>query len=136
MAAFNATECVYQVDADWIDRTRYVYKHGAITVLSEPLTTVGEAKAKIQKALDAFQITMPNYQLLERRNLDKPVPGAELFAHRMGNPDEMQVFEIAVFWPVGESMWVFRVQAPLAAEEACRHVMDSFFESYEPVEAS
>ncbi len=135
MAAYQATECVYEVDADWVDRTRYLYKNGPITVLTELLAPLAEAKPKVQKALDFFRVNMPNYELLERRNIDQPVAGSELIAHRMGVPGDAELFEAAVFFPIGDGMWVFRVQGPLTFEETCRHVLKSFFDSYEPVEA-
>ena len=55
MAAYHATECVYEVDADWVDRTRYVYKAGPISVLTEVLAPLAEAQPKVQKALDFFR---------------------------------------------------------------------------------
>ena len=128
---FDATECIYQVDDDWVDETRYLYRSGEVFALCEPVSSVADGKAKIEKAIEIFRLSAPQYELLERRSLERPVRGAELLAHRIGGDD---VFEIAVFWPIDDTMWAFRVRGPLAAEDSCRDTMQGFLESYEPVE--
>lgn len=132
MTAFFATECIYEVDDDWVDETRYVYKNGDVVAICEPVSPVAEAKAKIDRALEIFRVSTPDYQLLERRGIDRPVRGAEILTHKIGGEG---AFETAVFWPIGETMWAFRVRGPLADEDGCRQAMDGFLESYEPVEA-
>ncbi len=134
MRSFQATECTYEVEADWVDHTRYVYRAGELLALCEPFSSAADGPALIQKALDRFRVSMPGYELAERRSIDRPTEGAELFSQRFGGPRAL--FEISVFWRVGDVMWVFRVQGPPAEHERGMRAVESFLESYEPVEAA
>lgn len=133
MATYEATECAFQVDAGWKDQTRYLYQNEEIIVVSEPFASVAETSVAIEKVLERFRVSVPGYELVERRKLDQPGEGAELVAHRLGGPTPR--FEIAVFWPIEDTTWSFRVQAPPASEERCRMALESFLQSYQPVEA-
>lgn len=133
MVAHQATECAYEVDADWVDRTRYLYKDGDVVAVSEPFAPVAESAAAIERVLQRFRFSVPGYELLERRRIDHPVPGAELLAHRLGG--DVALVEVSVFWPVGDTTWAFRVQGPPSTEARCRAAVESFLETYQPVEA-
>lgn len=133
MATYEATECAFQVDDSWKDQTRYVYQDEEMLVVSEPFASVAETTTAIETVLGRFRVSVPGYALVERRKLDQPVEGAELVAHRLGGPTPR--FEIAVFWPIADTTWSFRVQAPPASEERCRAALESFLQTYQPVEA-
>lgn len=133
MDAFHATECLYAVDEGWTERTRYAYKAGDLVAISEPFASVAEGRAAIDAALNRFRISTAGYQLLEHHRLNQPVEGAELVTQRFTSPRTL--FEITLFWPVGEVLWMFRVFGPPDTEAQCREAMASFLESYESMEA-
>lgn len=132
MEAFHATECLYVVDEGWVERTRYAYKSGDIVAISEPFAAVAEGRAAIDAALDRFRISTAGYQLLEHQRSSRPVEGAELVAQRFTSPRAL--FEITLFWPVGDVLWMFRVFGPQDSEPQCREAMAGFLESYESTE--
>lgn len=132
MTLHTCSECVFEVDSDWIDDTGYVYEHGDVRVVTGPFCLLATWPGKLDKAAEHFRLAVPDYELVERRVVDRPVPGAELFAHRVGG--SIGRFEVSVFWPLGETIWVFRARAPLASEDLCWRATESFLETYEPTE--
>jgi len=85
----------------------------------------------VAEALETFRLSVPAFELLERTALDKPAPGAELIALSVGG--NLDVFELSIFWPIGDRYWVFRARGPRALEEPCREAANSFLETYQPV---
>lgn len=132
MRLCNATECVFPVDDGWVDHTGYAFQADDMTVVIGPFSPRDGWREKVDEALERFRLSVPAYELVERRPLDKPAPGAELVAHRVGG--QLLLFELSIFWPIGETVWVFRAKGPQTTEEPCREAAESFLETYRPVE--
>ena len=132
MTTFQATEFAYEIEDGWRDQTRYLYDHGSVRATIEVYSSVQNYPREIEKTMERFRLAVPSYALLERRKLDRPAPGAELFAHRLGG--DFTSFEITVFWPVGELMWMFRATGPHAEEDRCREMVETFLDTYQPVD--
>lgn len=132
MRTCHTTECIFEVADDWIDDTGYTYDHGDVRVVAGPFAPVSEWRRKVDEALEKFRLSVPAYELLERRPIDRPAPGAEVVALKVGGT--MKVFELSIFWPIGETVWVFRAKGPQAVEDSCREAAESFLETYQPVE--
>jgi hypothetical protein len=132
MSTYHATECVFEVDGRWLDDTGYTYQAGPVGVVIGPFAPLETWRAKVDEALEKFKLSVPAYELVERRELDRPAPGAELVSMRVGG--QLELFELSIFWPIGGKVWVFRSRGPLSAEEACREAAATFLETYQPVE--
>jgi hypothetical protein len=132
MKRHHATECTYQIDESWVDHTRYVYAAGPILALAERFGPARNAASAIEAALKRFQTSAPGHQLLERREVSAPTLGAVQVFHRVAGPPRF--FEAAVFWPLGEDLWLFRAHGPWEQETACREALQSFIHSYTPIE--
>lgn len=130
MDVHQTTECVFEVPAGWIDRTRHFYKRGDLIANAMELGPVGPARERMERGLQGLRVSMPGYKLLERVALDRPVKGSELIAQRFGAPE---AFEVSVFWTIAGVLWMFRVQGPPGSEEMCREAMESFLNTYEPL---
>jgi hypothetical protein len=126
----TCTECVFEIDDGWVDDTGYVYTHGDVDVRCGPLCPVSAFYGKVDKAIETFRLGAPEYELVERRALDRPARGAEFLAHRVGGTIDR--FEVSIFWPIDETIWVFRVRCPRATEQDGWRVAESFLETYEP----
>lgn len=133
MKTCQTTECVFDVDDDWIDETGYVYEAGGMNVVIGPYASRDEWRAKMDEALERFKLSVPAYELVERREIDRPAPGAELVSMRVGG--QMSIFEMSIFWPIGDVVWVFRSRGKLEAEASCRETAEGFLETYQPVDA-
>lgn len=129
----HATECDYEVDETWVDRTQYVYSHGDMRVLIEPFAPMASAYGRIEEALQRFRVSVPDYELVERRSLDAPTPGSLLIAHRLGG---LSRFEVSLFFPVADMAWAFRVASPLGHEALCYETLERFLQTFHPVEPS
>lgn len=127
----HTTECAYEVDATWSDHTRYVYQQGELRVLVEPFAPRATALADLDQALDRFRRTISKYELVDRYDVDRPVPGSLVVSHRLGG---LSRFETSVLFPVGDQMWTCRISAPLEEEERCDDVLESFLSTYQPIE--
>jgi hypothetical protein len=128
----NCSECVFPVDDGWVDDTGYVFQNGKVRVVMGPFCPIARWAGKLEKAAEHFRVAAPAYELVDWRPVDRPTAGAELFAHRFGGI--LNCFELSVFWPIGESMWVFRATAPIADEEFCWRSAEKFLQSYQPIE--
>jgi len=128
----QTTECIFEVPAGWEDKTRYFWRRGELVANAQELGPAAQARENMEKGLSRLRVAMPGYRLLERVAMDRPVKGAELLAQRFGSPD---VFEVSVFWSIADKLWMFRVQGPPASEDLCREAMESFLNTYEPLEA-
>ncbi|NUP12613.1 MAG: hypothetical protein HOW73_41745 [Polyangiaceae bacterium] len=126
----TCTECVFEVDDDWVDETGYVYENGDVHVVIGPMCAVEAFTGKVDKAIETFRLGAPEYEVVERRSLDRPAPGAQFLAHRVGG--SVNRFELSVFWPIAGTMWVFRVRSPRASEQIAWTVAESFLASYQP----
>jgi hypothetical protein len=118
MTLHSCTECTFDVEAGWVEKTGYSFKNGAVQVTIGPFTPVAEWAGKLDKAAETFRLSLP-------------APGAEIFVHRMGGKSPR--FELSLFWPLRDTIWVFRARGPWDAEEVCREVSDRFIETYEIV---
>jgi hypothetical protein len=132
MEAHQTTECIFEVPAGWEDKTRYFYRRGNLLANAQELGPAAKAREQMAQGLARLRVAMPGYELVERAAIDRPAKGAELIAQRFGGRN---AFEISVFWPIGEVLWMFRVQGPPSSEDDCREVLESFLQSYEPLEA-
>jgi hypothetical protein len=132
MDVHQATECIFEVPAGWADKTRYLYRRGDLLAHAQELGPLAKSREQMNRGLERLRVSMPGYQLLERSAMDRPAKDAELVAQRFGSP---HLFEISVFWPIGEMLWMFRVQGPPSSEDLCREAMESFLQSYELLEA-
>jgi hypothetical protein len=132
MMRCHTTECSYEIDERWVDRTRYIYANGRVAALAERFGPVQNAASAIEAGLKRFQTSAPGHQLLERREVSDPAPGASQVMHRFAGPPK--IFEAAVFWPLGGELWLFRVQGPWEEEAMCRETLKSFVRSYTPIE--
>ncbi len=133
MTTFHTTECVYEVERDWLDRTRYIYELGDLRVLVEPYASAKDAPREIETALQRFRLTVPGYELVQRATTDRPVPDSLVIAHRLGG---LSRFELSVFFRMGDLTWAFRAASPLDQEERCQEVLESFLASFQPLEES
>lgn len=133
MTLCQATECVFEIPEGFIDDTGYEYERGPVNVVTGPYATLSEWRKKVEDALDKFRTSVPAYELIERRSIEQPVPGAELVVLRVGG--SIDVFELSIFWPIGDTMWAFRSRGPQAVEDACREAAQAFLETYEPLGA-
>lgn len=131
MTLRTCTECVFEIEPEWVDDTGYVYTDGDVNVVIGPLCAMAAWPGKVDKAVETFNQSAPEYEVVERQAVDRPAPGAELLAHRVGG--EVDRFELSIFWPLGETMWVFRVRAPRTSEQLCWRVAESFVDTYEPI---
>jgi hypothetical protein len=131
MDTHQTTECVFEVPAGWHDKTRYLYRRGDLLATSQELGPAVKARQMMEQGLARLRVTMPGYELVERVAVDRPAKGADLLAQRFGSPN---IFEISVFWSIGDVLWVFRVQGPQPAEALCREAMETFLQTYEPLE--
>ncbi len=131
MTLHTCSECVFELDSDWVDDTKYTFENGELRVAVGPFVPAASFEGKVDKAIETFRLTMPQYELIERGRIDRPAPGAELLAHRFGGM--LSRFELSIFWRVEETVWVMRVRGPWDSEELCRHVVARFLETYEPV---
>lgn len=129
----HTTECVFELEPGWIDDTGYSYQGGPVTVVIGPYTPVAKFATQLKESLERFRMAVPSYELLEHTTIPRPVAGAELVAHRLGG--ELSMFELSIFWPLDETMWVFRARGPLDAEEPCKRAAEEFLKTYQPVEA-
>lgn len=129
MTLHSCTECSFDVEPGWVEKTAYAYKNGALQVTIGPFIALAEWPGKLDKAAETFRLSLPEYEFIERSPLDRPAPGAEIFVHRMGGKTPR--FELNLFWPLRDTIWVFRARAPWDAEEVCREVSDRFSETYE-----
>lgn len=128
----HATECIFEIDDDWVDDTGYSYQAGEVNVVIGPFAPIHTWRAKVDETLERFKLSVPAYELVERRPIDRPVPQAEMVSMRVRG--QTALFELSVFWPIGERMWVFRARGPLATEDDCRAATESFLETYQPVD--
>lgn len=131
MRRCHATECVFSVDEEWVDNTGYKYQAGDLSVVIGPFAPRDAWVNKVEQALEQFRLSAAAFEIVERRQLAKPVAPAELIALRVGG--QHALFELSIFWPVGEAMWVFRARGPQALEPHCREAAESFVETYQPV---
>lgn len=131
MPTFQGTECAYDVDDGWVDRTRYAYADDHVRAIAEPFSPTGEAKRRVDEAIQRFTLSMARYELLERRAVERPFRG-EVITHRFGG--EVDQFEIAAFFEAVGETWVFRVSGRNHVEDRCRLAFESFIETYQPVE--
>lgn len=129
----HATECDYEVEKTWLDRTQYVYSHGDMRVLIEPFAPMSNAYGMIEEALQRFRLSVPDYELVDRRSLDAPTRGSLLIGHRLGG---LSRFEVSLFFPVADMAWAFRVASPLGQESLCYETLERFLQTFQPVEAS
>ncbi|HTJ84826.1 MAG TPA: hypothetical protein VL400_24070 [Polyangiaceae bacterium] len=127
----HSSECAFEVDPAWVDRTVYVYISGEVRVLIERFGAPADARKRVDDALAAFARTVPLHAVVERREISSPGAG-EIVAHRM--PGEISQFEKLVYWGVGDECWMFRTTGPLDSESACSAVVDTFLATYEPTE--
>lgn len=134
MSSYQTTECLFELEPGWSDETGYVYVDGDVRVVVGPFAPEAEANGKLEQALERFRLAVPSYELLERQQTDSPVRGSELIAHRLGGA--LGIFEISVFWRLGQMLWVIRAAGPSDAEPRCRAAVSSFCDSYEPIEAA
>lgn len=132
MTLHSCSECIFDVEPGWVEKTGYAFANGAVRVAIGPFTPIAEWAGKLDKAAETFRLSLPEYEFIERSPLDRPAPGAEIFVHRMGG--ESPRFELNLFWPLGDTIWVFRARGPWDGEELCRHIADRFIETYEIVE--
>ncbi len=132
MTTCHTTECILDIPAGWSDETGYVYTCGGIQVVAGPFAPRDRHAHKVAEALETFRLSVPAYELIERTPLDRPAPNAELIALKVGG--NMDVFELSIFWPIGDVVWVFRARGPRALEESCREAAVSFLETYQPVQ--
>lgn len=133
MRTVQTTECMFEVEDDWVDETGYRYYANGINVSIGPFAKRNDYRAKLEEALEKFKLSVPAYELVERREIDKPAAGAELVSMRVGA--QMSIFEMSVFWPIGDVVWVFRSRGKLEDEPLCREATDGFLETYQPIEA-
>jgi hypothetical protein len=131
MPTFQASECAYDVEDGWVDRTRYAYADGDVRVIAERFSPSAEAKSRVDEAIARFSLSMARYELLERRKIERPFVG-EVVTHRFGG--ELDQFEIAAFFEAAGETWVFRVSGRNHTEDRCRLAFESFIETYQPVE--
>jgi len=131
MTLHTCTECVFDVDADWVDGTAYAYANGDVRVTTGRFTSRSDWAGKLDKAIETFGRGAAKYELVERTRLERPAPGAEILAHRFGG--NLNRFELNLFWPLDDDIWVCRVRGPWDSEDVCRQVIDRFIETYEPV---
>jgi len=127
----HATECVFAVDETWVDNTGYKYVAGDLSVVIGPFAPRAAWQAKVEQALEQFRLSVAAFEIVERRPLAKPVETAEMIAVRVGG--QMPIYELSIFWPIGDAMWVFRARGPHAVEQHCREAAQSFIETYQPV---
>ena len=132
MTLHTCSECVFDVEPGWVDDTAYVFDHGELSVLIGPFTPRASYAGKLDKAVQTFRVATAEYELVERSARDKPVGGAEILAHRIGG--SVSRFELNLFWPLGETIWVCRVRGPWDSEDACRQVLEHFITTYEPID--
>ena len=132
MTFFESSECMYEVESDWIDQTEYVFVDGDVRVATKPFASLSETPGLIDAALERFRASVPRHTLVERRPIDKPGPG-EIIVHKVGG-DASHV-EIVVHWGIGDLSWMLRASGPLEAEQRCRDIIETFVETYRPVEA-
>ncbi len=133
MKTIHATECLFDVEDEWVDHTNYVYQAGEVKVLVAPFERSDTWRARFDAALERFRMSLPAFELVEQRMVDKPAYGAELVSMRVGG--QTSLFELSIFWPLGDWVWIFRSSGPLAAEDAIREVAERFMETYQPVDA-
>lgn len=133
MRSVQATECMFDVEDDWVDDTGYQYWANGISVVIAPYAMADKYRAKVEEALERFRLSIPSYELVERREIDQPVPGAELVSMRVAA--EMQIFEVSIFWPIGDIVWAFRSRGKLEDEPLCREAAEGFLQTYQPLEA-
>jgi hypothetical protein len=124
---------MFEVEDDWVDDTGYQYHANGINVVIGPYAKVDTYRAKMEEALERFRLSVPAYELVERREIDKPAPGAELVSMRVGA--KMSIFEMSIFWPIGDVVWVFRSRGKLDDEAMCREAAEGFLQTYQPLEA-
>lgn len=132
----TCTECVFEVEPGWADETGYDYDNGDVRVVLGPICPASAFPGKIDKLVETFRLSAPDYELVERRAVDRPAPGAELLAHRIGGT--INRFELSIFWPIGDSIWAFRVRTPRGSDPIGWSVAESFVASYQrhpPIEA-
>lgn len=128
----TCSECIFEVEPGWVEDTGYVFVQGDCRVIIGRYGAASTWAGKLDRAIEAFRLSTPGYQLLERGTIDRPVPGGEMLAHRIGG--SVARLEVNLFWPLGDTMWVCRVRGPWDAEELCRDIAERFLESYEPTE--
>lgn len=133
MTLCQATECVFEIPEGFVDDTGYEYELGPVNVVTGPYGTLAEWRQKVEIALEKFRTSVPAYELIERRPIEQPVPGAELVVLKVGG--SIDVFELSIFWPIGDKVWAFRSRGPQAVEDACREAAQAFLETYEPLGA-
>ena len=131
MTLHTCTECVYDVEPGWVDGTGYIYTNGAIRLTLGVCVPMAKWPGTIDRAIDTFRVSTPGYEVVARGPVDGPVPGAEVLAHRFGG--ELNRFELNLFWPLGDDVWVCRIRGPLDSEDVCRQVLDRFIQTYQPV---
>lgn len=132
MRTCHATECVFPVEDHWVDHTGYTYQASEVNVVIGPFGPRNGWREKVDEALERFRLSVPAYELVERRPIDRPAPSAELIAHKVGG--QLALFELSIFWPIGETVWVFRSRGPQTMEDPCREAAASFLETYQPVD--
>ena len=125
----QTTECSFRVEDDWTDHTAYDFKDGDVQVVIGRFAPTTSWRLRVDEAVERFRTAVPAYQLVERGPHDCPIEGAEIVAHRVGGV--MPVFEVSLFWPIDETMWVFRARGPLATESTCMLALTCFTETYE-----
>ncbi len=131
MTICEATECVFEYPNGWIDDTGYQYDAGEVNVVAGPFATRDTWQRKVDEALEKFRLSVAGYELVERRRIDLPTPSAEIVVLRVGGTTD--VFELSIFWPIGEVVWVFRSRGPQSFEVFCRETAQRFLQTYEPV---
>jgi hypothetical protein len=124
----QGTEFRIETPHGWVDESAHTYRAATVEVTIGRYAPVAKAAKKLEEALERFRLAVANYELVERSKGELPVPGSELVAHRIRAGFEM--FEISVFWPIGDLVWVFRARSLLADEDECWAAAKSFMRSY------
>jgi hypothetical protein len=124
----QGTEFRIETPQGWVDESAHTYRAATVEVTIGRYAPVAAAAKKLEQALERFRLAVANYELVERSKGERPIPGSELVAHRIRTGYE--VFEISVFWPIGDLMWVFRARSLVTAEDECWAAARSFMESY------
>jgi hypothetical protein len=131
MVRHYASECTFEVEAGWVDRTVYVYHQGDLRFVVEHFGPASTARERVEDVLKHFDRSVPHYAIVERREIDRPFRG-ELIVHRL--PGDIGELEAVLVWTIEDRCWICRATGPLDAEDACRAVIERFLETYEPVE--
>jgi hypothetical protein len=128
----HVSECSFEIDDGWTDESSYLYVDDAIHVATGRYAARTSWPRKLDEALERFALAAPGYELLERVRSDRPIPGTERVAHRVGGG--YPVFEVSLFLPIRDEVWMFRVSGPHHESERCRAALDAFVASYQPTE--